>query len=412
MSIVRCAALLLCLAPLSARAARPLTLPEALALAQERSPGLITVQAEVAASRARLEGAALLLQSNPEVEGSAGPRSTPDGRYSQYSASLTQRLEIFGQRGARKDAARAVLGSAEARLAARRVELAAEVRESFARWLGAAQRERITIEALDLARQALVAAETRQASGAASRIEVNAARAALGRAARERATSTQRLATARAAVVLLVGLDPSEEIVPEGSLSPDSSRPVEDAGALIRRAIERRPELAAARLEVDAAAAEGRLATREALPSPRLGVSLTNEGGLGGDVRVAQGILAFDLPLFNRNQAARGVASARLAQAERTLEALTRAVSAEVGVASIRLASARAGAEAYAGGLLGGLEENMQLATEAYRAGKLNYFELLVIRRETFEARLGSVDALEELQSAEAGVARATGSLE
>ncbi len=412
MSTHRLAALVLCLSPLAARPATPLPLGDALTQALERNPGLAALRSEVAAARARLDGAALPLQSNPEVQASAGPRSTPDGHFLDYSLALSQRVEVFGQRDARTEAARASLAAAEARLASRRIEIGAEIRESYARWLGAGQRDRITAEALEVARQGLTAAETRQSSGAASRIEVNAARAALGRAAKDRAAATQRLLAARAQVILLAGLDPSLDLEPQGALTPAASRSAGDVEALARAALARRPDLEAARLEVAAASAERRLAGREGIPSPRVGISYAQEGGPGRDVRVTQGFLALDLPLFNRNQAARGVATARQDQAERALEALTRAVRAEVTVAASRLTAARAAAEAYAGGLLGGLEENMQLATEAYQAGKLSAFELLFVRRETLDARLAYVDSLEELQAAEAGLSRATGSLE
>lgn len=412
MSVIRLVALSILALPFAARAARPLTVQEALSLALERNASVLSLQSEVAAARARLGGASVLLQSNPEVEGAVGPRSAPEGDSTDYEVSISQRLEIFGQRGARIDAARALLGSAEARLASRRIEVAAEVRAGFARWLGAGQRELIAVEALDLARQALAAAETRRDAGAASRIEVNAARAALGRAARERAAAAQRLAAARAEFVLLLGVEPSEPIEPEGALAIDEGVSELAVDALVEKALTQRPELRAARLDVEAAGAERRLAGREALPSPRLGISYSEEGDVGGNARITQGVLAFDLPLFNRNQAGRGVASARLTQAERALEALTRSVRAEVAVAANRVSTARAAAQAYAGGLLGGLEENMQLVNEAYRAGKVNFFELLVIRRETLEARNGYVDALEELQAAKAGLSRALGSIE
>jgi cobalt-zinc-cadmium efflux system outer membrane protein len=397
--------------PVGARAAPTLTLDRALSLALDQNPSLLALRSEVAASRARLEGASLLLQSNPELEGAAGPRSSGGTRGTDFSVTLSQRLELFGQRAARSDASRALLGSAEARLAGRRVEVVAEVREGFGRWLGARQRDHIASEALDLARQALAAAETRQAAGAASRIEVNAARAVLGRAARERSAAALRLASARAGFLLLLGLDPTEPAEPEGVLALDAPGPEVPPDTLVQQALSQRPELQAARLEVDAAAAEQRLAGREALPNPRLGVSYAEEGDPANPARIAQAILAFDLPLFNRNQAARGVAAARQQQAARALEALTRSVRAEVALAASRLASAQDAAQAYAGGLLAGLEENMQLVTEAYRAGKVDFFQLLVIRRETLEARNGYVDALEELLAAKAGLSRAIGSI-
>ncbi len=388
-----------------------LTVQRAVELALERNATILSASAEVAAARARLDGASVLLRSNPEVEGSAGPRRTPDGRSTDLGFGVSQQIEIFGQRGARIDAAEALVASAEATLESRRVGIAAEVREAFARRLAAAQRLRIADEALALAEEALRAAEARQRSGAASKIEVNAARSSLGRAVRERALAVQRDAAAVGALVVLVGLDPSTPVTLQGDLSGAPGEPPALA-SLVERALAQRPDVRSARHEVEAARAERRLAGREALPSPRLGVTYSEEGDVGGKARITQGVLAFDLPLFNRNQGGRGVAAARLVQAERALDALTRAVHTEVGVSAARLSAAATAAQAYAGGLLTGLEENMELVTEAYRAGKVGFFELLVIRRETLDARIGYIDALEELQAARAQLARAIGSIE
>jgi cobalt-zinc-cadmium efflux system outer membrane protein len=400
-----------CIALAATEAAPSITVQQSVELALERNASIQVARADVAAARARREGASVLLRSNPEVEGSAGPRRTPDGRSTDLGFGVSQQIEIFGQRGARIDAAGALVASAEAMLESRRVLVAAEVREAFTRRLAAAQRLRLADEALALAEEALRAAEARQRSGAASKIEVNAARSLLGRAVRERALAVQRDATAIGAFVVLVGLEPGVPVTLQGELSATAGEPPA-LSLLVDRALAQRPDVRAARHEVEAARAERRLAGREALPSPRLGVTYSEEGDVGGKARITQGVLAFDLPLFNRNQGERGVAAARVTQSERALDALTRSVHTEVAVAATRVTAATTAAQAYAGGLLAGLEENMELVNEAYRAGKVGFFELLVIRRETLDARVGYIDALEELQAARAQLARAIGSIE
>lgn len=403
--------IILCLTLSAAEQTPSLTVQQSIELALERNPTILSIRAEVAAARARLDGASVLLRSNPEIEGSAGPRRSPDGRSTDLGLGVSQQVEIFGQRGARIDAAEALVASAEATLENRRVEVAAQVREAFARRLAAAQRLRIAGEALALAEEALRAAEARLRSGAASKIEVNAARSSLGRAVRERALAVQRDSAAVGSFIVLVGLDPGAPVTLQGDLSVTAGE-LPALPSLVERALSQRFDVGAARHEVEAARAERRLAGREALPSPRFGVTYSEESDAGEKARITQGVLAFDLPLFNRNQGGRGVAAARLVQTERALEALTRAVHTEVAVAATRVSAAAAAAQAYAGGLLTGLEENMELVNEAYRAGKVGFFELLVIRRETLEARIGYIDALEELQASRAQLARALGSME
>lgn len=389
----------------------PITVQQSVELALERNASIQSARSDVAAAQARLEGASLLLRSNPEIEGHAGPRRTPAGTSTDFGVGVFQQIEIFGQRGARIDTAQALLASAEATLESRRVQVAGEVREAFARRLAAAQRLQLADQALALAEEALRAAEARQRSGAASKIEVNAARSSLGLAVREKALAVQRDAAAMGAFVVLVGLDPGVQVTLAGDLSGAPGEPPA-LTSLVERALAQRADVRAARNEVEAARAERRLAGREALPSPRLGVTYSEEGDVGGNARITQGVVAFDLPLFNRNQGGRGVAAARVVQSERALDALTRLVHTEVGVAATRVTAATAAAQAYTGGLLTGLEENMELVNEAYRAGKVGFFELLVIRRETLGARIGYIDALEELQTARAQLARALGSIE
>lgn len=402
---------MLCLVPAVAGAA-PLTRDAAVATALEKNPGILSLQAEIAGARGRLRGASRLVRDNPELEGAFGRRRAPgEEATNDLELSLTQELEIFGQRSARVDAAEALLGAAEDRFESRRVEVAAEVRTAFARALAADQQLSIAEESLALAKEEVAAAEERLRSGASSRIEVNVARAAGARAARERAAAAQRRTAALTALVLVTGVDPAERIELQGTLEAE----VRAAGTLeayVEKALAQRKDVAAARRELDAARAERRLAGRAALPNPRVGVSYAEEGDAGGSARITQGILAFDLPIFDRNQEERGAAAARERQAEVVLAALTRAARAEVAQAVARLEAAREAAEAWTGGQLAAVRENMALVDEAYRAGKVDFFQLLVIRRETLEARNGYVEALEELHAAEAELGRSIGSLE
>lgn len=397
--------LLLVAAP--ALAARPLSPDESVALALERSPRLLSARAEAAAARARLQGAFLLLQANPELQGAVGPRWRDTGNSIDIGVGVSQRLEVFGQRGARKAAAEAQLTASDARLEALRVELAAEVRGAFARALAAEQEVRLADEGRTLAEQSLRAAEDRHAAGAASRIEVNTARVELGRAAREVALAARRRIVALAALRLLLGLEPSDELALQEGSRPGALAPP-SIDALVERALARRADVKAARSEVEAARAEAKLATREALPSPRLGASYSREEG----ANIIQGTLGIELPFFNRNQAARGVTAARVAQAEASLGATERLVRSEIVLALERYRAASAAADVFNEEVLAALQQNLELVNEAYRAGKVDFLQLLLIRRDALDARRDYIQTLEELANADAQLKRAVGSIQ
>lgn len=384
-----------------------LELPQALSLALERNAELRLAEAEKAAALAELQGASVLLAGNPEVSGAAGPRQGPSGTSLDFEVGLSQSVELFGTRGARIDAARARLAAAEARSLLRRIEIAAELREAFT--LALADKESLTIaeDGRQLAAQSLKAAEERFAAGATSRIDLNVARVELARATRERARAAQRLVLAVAEVQLLVAMDPREGVELVGAL-PAVAHPPEALESLVSRAEANRPDLAAVRAELEAARWDSTLAGRELWPVPRLGVTYGQEEA----ARIVQGTLAFELPVFNQNQARRGVAAARVTQAERSLEALQRQVSAQVRVAVARYQAASGAVQAYAGEASAAVAENLELINEAYRAGKVDFTQLLVVRRQALEERQAAVDVREELGLADAQLKRAIGSVE
>lgn len=389
----------------AAAAAEPLTLAEAVRLAEENNPDLRTLAAEVDAARALLRGASLLLQANPSLTASAGPRRSEAGDSRDSGVQLVQDFEVAGQRGARIGAAEANVDAAQARLEARRVELLAEVRERFGAALAATQRLDLATETLATARESLEAAEQRFAAGATALLEVNTARIEFGRLTREKAQAEGRQATARGELALVVGLDPRQPLDEQGELGLTSSLLTADQAG--RLALERRGELRAARRTLDAAKAEARLAERARFPNLRLGASYAREEE--SDATVVQGIVGIDLPLFNRNSAARGVAAARVRQQEIALASTERRIHQEVVVAVARVRAARDAADGYAADVVEAMEQNMELATESHRAGKIDFLQLMVVRRQALDARAEYVDILEELDAASARLDRAVG---
>ncbi len=393
--------------PLPTLAARPLTMQQSVALALEQSPRLIEGRADAAAARAQLEGASLLFQSNPQLQAAAGPRFRDEGNTVELNLGVSQQLEVFGQRGARKDAARATAAASQSRLEALKVDLAAEVRQSFGRALAAERALRLSEDGLALAEEGRKTAEERLKAGAASHIEVNIARVELGRAQREKVRATQQRIQSLAELKLLLNLDASEDVTPEGELSTVVVAPPAIT-ELVEQATRQRQDLQAARADWEAAQAEVRFASRDALPRPSVGVSYGREE----NDTIVQGTLSIDLPLFNRNPAGKGASLARERQAQQRLAATERFVRTEVELALNRYRAAQATASVYGADVLSALQENLSLVTEAYRAGKVDYLQLLIIRREALDGRRGYIEALEELNAANAQLIKAVGGLQ
>lgn len=389
----------------AAHAGETLTLDGSIRRAWEQNPGVREAEADVEAARARVAGARLLTQDNPDLSIAVGPRSRAMERSVDYELSITQPIDIAGRRRARIDATAASVKAAEARLAERRGTVAADVREAFGRALAAEAHEQLAMDAIQLATQALKAAEKRYQAGAASLIEVNTARIEVGRSQRARGAARRMRAAALGQLELLLGMGPVVQISLQGQLQPLPQGGALDLAALTIVAARNRADLLAARHELEAARAERRVATREAVPAPRVGVSVSKEEG----AQIVQGVLSMELPLFNRNQAARGVSTARARQAEQAVAALEQRIAHEVELSVDRVRTARETLEAFSGDVLEALDENVALVTRGYEAGELDFLQLLLMRREMLDARREYIEALAELNSAEAQLDRVLG---
>ena len=389
----------------TARAGEPLTLAAAVDRALGQNADVLAAQEEVRAARARLEGASVLLGSNPEVSGAAGSRDGERGRTAEWEIAVSQRIEIAGQRGARVAAARAALGAAEGRLAATRARIAAEIRELLGRCAAARLRAEVAADAQRLAAEAANAAERRFQAGDVARIEVKGARLERGRATRAALEAEQERIAALAELELVLGAEPRS--VPEIAFGLEgetraTERTVEE---LVAEALASRRDVVAARLDVEAAVAEQTLAARSVVPSPALGVSIAREERAD----IVLGTLSFELPAFARKQAERGIASARIQQARIALAALERRAAQEVRLAAERAGAARRILDAFDPETTTALAADLALVTKAYEAGQIDFVRYRLLRREALDARRDRIDALEALNRAAAQLERAIG---
>jgi len=389
-----------------AGAAEPPSLASATERALARSPEVRSAEAEVRAARARLEEASLLLASNPELLLGAGSRDTGATRTTDFEVALSQRVEVGGQRGARMASARAALGAAEARLSAAKARLHAEVRELLGRVSAARLRVEVAADAHRYSEQAAEAAEKRYQAGDVARIDVNGARLERGRAARARQEAGQEHLGLVSELELALGAEPGplrEFSVTLDDLAPPGPEATEEE--LVRRALAARHDVAAARLEVTAAEAETRLADRLAVPTPSLGISAAREE----QAHIILGTLSLELPVFARNQGARGAAAAHLEQTRVALSALERRVSQEVRLAAERVRAAQRTVAAFDPAMASALAEDLALASRAYQSGQIDFLRYQLIRRDAIDARRERIDALEALVRATARLEGALG---
>ena len=333
--IAWCAAGALWLLPAaaSAQAVPPpsLTLAEARDSARRRSPELEALGHAVAAAAGRERQAGVW----PNPTFSYGREQTTRGGESnaQDILSLEQPLELGGQRGARRAAARSTRAASEARRAATAARIDYEVARSYAAAVAGQRRAALAEAAAVAFEHAAGVSRARLAAGDVSGYQHRRLALEAARYAALRAEVLMARDSAVRSLVSLTGLDGlasfSGPLVLTDTLTPAPLAQTVDS--LIALAMMRRAELRAATLEAEAGAAEARLAGAERIPTPvvtggykheRLSTGESLDGFVAG--------VSLALPLWDRRSGAVQAARAEAARRDAEVEVLRRQTTREV----------------------------------------------------------------------------------
>lgn len=367
----------------------PLTLERALAVAHTRSPVLAAARQLPAEARGELTAARLPLRENPELTAAAGPRKASDVEpgSTDLEISLEQRLQIGGQRKHRVESAEARVATAEAAAAEAFRTLDLAVAEAFYESVTARVAVGLRDEAQRLATALEDAARRRLEAGEAAPLELNTARVRRAEAARQVTAARADWRESLTALAESLGIPPTESIEPRTEIALGA--PFESEPDLLSRALGLRPDLIAAKREVDAARAAVELADAEAAPDLGIGISAARDQGQ--DVLLAG--IRIPLPLVDRNQGEREQSRATLARREAELAQARLAVEADVYQAWQAYQAAAEASRIYDAETLGALTESLELLEKAFVAGEVGYTEVVVVQRELLDGRLGRLEA-------------------
>ena len=144
-----------------------------------------------------------------------------------------------------------------------------------------------------------------------------------------------------------------------------------------------RLDLRAAKENMRAIESEVSLEKRLFLREFKAGVELESRG----DEREIGPALDMELPLFDRNSAQVTRAELRHQQAQTTLDALTIATHQQVRAAHERLVSTVETSRAYREDIAPLRESSLELAREAFRAGKTGFLSVLEAQKRLLAAR-------------------------
>ena len=386
--------------PASAQTAdsSPLTLAEALRLAEIASPAVRAREAQLAAAEGSRREAASLLFNNPElsVERTRRSAATPDGNAREWGLGIAQPIEIGGQQARRREAASASLEALRAEIEDARRQARAEASLRFHAVLAAQRRVRLEQRSVELFDGTAQAVAKRRSAGEDTRLDANVALIEAERARNALAVSQEHLQDAKAELATAIQLPPSAvpEVtgdlgVPTGAPLPyDLDQLLASAQALPRqRALAAREDAARARVGVERASR---------YPDVTVGLNVGREGPADGRERVTTLTLSVPLPLFKRNDAAIGQAMSDATQAEIERAAATRDGQAQVRRLWTRLDSQRERVARLQRAMVAASTDNQQLAAKSRQAGQIGLLDQLLVNRQALDAERDLNEALAE----------------
>ena len=365
---------------------------------------------ELRAARARSDQAEGLARqagafANPSLNATHEPLSGAGRSYSETYLSVSQRLEVSGTRGARADVGELRWEAARALLRADSTRLAFEVKEAFLEAALAQERLGVTERVADVFREAARTATERYEAGDISLYDLRRIRVERARYETLLLDADLDVAATQRALALMVAPDDDAlrlATVPLPMEAP-TAPPVEP---LQRAAIERRPELAAARADFQAQEAQARLARAERIPF----VTAT-----GGFKRQSDGLrgaflgLSVPFPLFDGNAGAVDAAAAGARGAQERLALTERQLQNDVLRATDAYSALRRRAALLTDDPIGESADLLEIALVAYDAGDMELVELLDAAEALHQARAAEARLLAQLWIAHFDLERAVG---
>jgi cobalt-zinc-cadmium efflux system outer membrane protein len=371
----------------------------------ERSPRVAVSRLEADMARAERAQAGALLNptlSLSRATPSAGARTDFDAN-SQQQAMIELPVPVFGQRGARMQAADLQIGRAESQLLLTRIETRRLAALAYVRLAGANEQLAARRTALANVERLRGLVEGRQQGGLASRYDLARADAELALAhlgAQRALTDVGEQSAALAGLVDAPGWRPQ----PANNLVELRAQlALEDATLAIN------PALQVARSETAAAQARIEVARRERYPVPalQLGRSWTS-GPYGASNFVG---LVSEIPILDTRRALEDRAVAEHGAVRERERVLGASLAAELDKQREALAVRRQALERFEREVFQRQDAFLEMAESAYRLGRGTLFELLDARRTQLEATIARIELMTSIVETELELRALAGTL-
>jgi outer membrane protein TolC len=392
--------------------ARSARLETILRVVLDRNPDLAEGQARARAAQAHGQAAARLPDLEAKYEQWGVPLARPYAldQAQTLMIGVRQTFPAWGTRDARARAAAEEAGAAQDRLRARRQDLVAQVRRTYATYYEADQELHLHLEHVGLTSRVLELARLNQRTGHGSLQDVLRLELELTRLHTDVARIEREQRSSRALLNALMDRPPDAPLGPPEELVV---APATDVAGLERKLDADRPEIAAAARAVRRSQAllEG---TRRAadFPEVMVGLDYWYLPTFADFHHAYAAMVGINLPWLSGRRRDEEREAQATAQAEQhALESTRNAVRYELRDAAARLDSARQSFTIIDEDLLAQARRSLEATQAAYASGQGDAAALLDALRSYLQVRIERVRALADLASSQADLERAAGTL-
>jgi cobalt-zinc-cadmium efflux system outer membrane protein len=348
---------------------------------------------ELDAAEARQVAVSPLLPSNPLLDVSGARRTSGPAVVANWSVTLSQELEVGGQRSARRDAAAAAVNAQSARVRLSRRETALEAWRRFFDVAASEEALRMAERLTSITDAMASVARARADQGLGAPVDADLARAAALGVLRAKLAAERRASESKAALTSLLGFDPlSTTLAVAGDLNPVPGV-AQARHAVLQGVITQRLELRALEFESRAQALRAAALRRSRIPNPTLSVFAQNDGI---HERVLGAGVSFPVPLpgIGRTYAGEIAEADALEQRARTQrEVLERDVRLEIATALNDFDSRALEVQALEGEPLAHAEETLNALAQEIEAGQLPVRDAVVTQQALIELLRAGIDA-------------------
>ena len=368
---------------------KAVNLEECIKIAIENNLQIAAARKGLGTAEADRIKASLLLPSNPKLNSRVGSRNTPARRNTDFSFSLSQELQVYGQRGKRIKVSNKKIERVGFEIADVERTVIAKIKTGFYAVLTAREILALRENVNSIFERLWDATRERYNAGAIAALELNSIKIGYGQARQQLLVAKNSYQKSILNLKRLLGKSGDEDLNIEGKLY--SKKLLISLEDLLASAYGKRPDLKAIEIEKERASKEISLRKVEIIPNPRvLGFYSREEG----NDDIVGGQLTISIPIWDRKQPELKRAKTARDKADINIKYKQLQIQKEVEVAFKTFMAAKEGIAIYTDEIIPQVDESLNLNEISYRDGNTSFIEFLTMQKNLLETRAAYINTL------------------